>query len=382
MKESDVLIKTHQFFKSQSLGRNRAIRLYTDVHASLLPHKVLKPFQRFTLDMGDFVLHPDIVGQLDDGETVFAIEGKGSDDLLKGLAQAEMYQVGFHQTFLAADAGSWGSRLIDYAKGKNVGVIAVDAKVEVVYCPEARMPFRDAFRFVARQMESVIHTQAQTFQYNVPTHYLAWVIALKPDAILSMETIRRELAEYPMPSDWKGALRGAQKLGLVNIDGREIRITEVGKAVKDLLPSNLEVWSGIHEQLKSKKDSRALVECHPQAAAVLRLLLLQDPMVRLAVEGLKSFSGGCANFAELATRCDEIDHASAPVFFLKPESVPELSDKMARIRWRDVKGEHYRSRTFYQYKSILKHAGILQDTRLGGATTRNYNPTADRWKLM
>lgn len=87
MDETKVLIKTHQFLKSQHLSQQSVVRLYTDAHSTLLGHKVLEPFQRFTLDMGDFVLHPDLVGQLDDGETIFAVEAKGETDLVKGLAQ-------------------------------------------------------------------------------------------------------------------------------------------------------------------------------------------------------------------------------------------------------------------------------------------------------
>ena len=89
MKEEEVVLKTHQFLKSKGLGQQPLVRVYTDAHSTLLRYKELQPFQRFTLDLGDFVLHPDLVGQLGDGESIFAIEAKGSSDLIKGLAQAE-----------------------------------------------------------------------------------------------------------------------------------------------------------------------------------------------------------------------------------------------------------------------------------------------------
>src|ERR1051326_6886152 len=103
MNEQAVLIKTHEFIKAQGLCRQSVMKLFTDAHSSLLKTDELKPFQRFTLDLGDMVLHPDLVGQLDDGESIFAVEAKGDSDLLKGIAQAEMYQFGFHYSFLAAD---------------------------------------------------------------------------------------------------------------------------------------------------------------------------------------------------------------------------------------------------------------------------------------
>ncbi|MGA0197911.1 MAG: hypothetical protein ACO3NK_02095, partial [Prochlorotrichaceae cyanobacterium] len=91
----------------------------------------LKPFQRFTLDLEDFVLHPDLVGQFSDGETLFAIEAKGSTDIIKGLSQAEMYQAGFHYSFLAADAGGLTSSHIKFARRKNIGILAVSDSVTI-----------------------------------------------------------------------------------------------------------------------------------------------------------------------------------------------------------------------------------------------------------
>jgi hypothetical protein len=119
MIEAEVVQKIHLFLKSHSLADQSVLRLYTDAHTTLLPHKTLSPFQRFTLDLGDFVMHPDLVGQFTDGETIYAIEAKGSDHLIKGLAQAEMYQAGFHFTYLAAEATSLGTSLIDFAKRKK-----------------------------------------------------------------------------------------------------------------------------------------------------------------------------------------------------------------------------------------------------------------------
>lgn len=133
MNETEVLLKTHQFLKSQPLERQSVVRLFTDVHSTLLSHPALAPFQRFTLDIGDFVVHPDMVGQLGDGETIFAVEAKGDTDLLKGLAQAELYQAGFHYAFLATDAGALGTSLVAFAHRKNVGVMAVGDTVTLVH---------------------------------------------------------------------------------------------------------------------------------------------------------------------------------------------------------------------------------------------------------
>lgn len=208
--EQQVILKTHQFLKSHPLADQCVLRLYTDAHTTLLLHKTLSPFQRFTLDLGDFVMHPDLVGQLTDGETIFAIEAKGSDDLIKGLAQAEMYQAGFHFTYLSAEATSLGTSLIDFAKRKNVGILAVGDTVSVAHTPQACMPLREPFRFIERQLDSVWQVaKGQTYQYNIPTHYLVWAILLPPRQAVAIADLPQQFGPYPMPQGWKAAIADA-----------------------------------------------------------------------------------------------------------------------------------------------------------------------------
>src|SRR5690349_3908462 len=116
MNEAEIIIKVHRYLESASINGLLIKRLFTDAHGTLLRFQELAPFQRFTLAMGDFVVHPDLVGQFNDGGTIFAVEGKGSTDLLKGLIQAELYQYGFHLSFLAAYAPSLNKTIIQLAK--------------------------------------------------------------------------------------------------------------------------------------------------------------------------------------------------------------------------------------------------------------------------
>jgi hypothetical protein len=290
MNKTEVLLRTHRFLKSQPLGQQDVLRLFTDAYSTLLAHKALAPFQRFTLDMGDFVMHPDLVGQLNDGETIFAIEAKGDTDLLKGLAQAEMYQSGFHYAFLAADAGALGTSLVEFARRKDIGVIAVSDEVAIPYFPVARMPLRVPFQSILRQIATVIQvSQGETFHFNIPTHYLVWPIALAPNVAYFLDAVLVELKGYPMPAEWRQALSGAQKLGLVRLLGNSVQLTTVGSAIKAILPSSVEEWTQVHKQVGTRGHSVPLVQCQPQAAAVLRLLLLQDDLVQLVIEGLESF---------------------------------------------------------------------------------------------
>lgn len=382
--EVKVILKTHNFLKTYGLNKENITRIYTDPHHTLLSHKTLEPFQRFTVDMGDFVLHPDLVGQLSDGETIFAVEAKGDDDLLKGLAQAEMYQYGFHYSFLAADASALGSSLINFARRKNIGIIAVSDSVEIVYSPEARMPFREVFKFISRQMETIIQiSTSETFYYNIPTHYLVWSIILEANVDYSLDQLADLLIEYPMPKDFKQALAGAQKLGIIRRLGKFISLTPIGVAIKVLLPKEISFWAQVHEQVKNRNQTgMTLAKCQPQAGAALRILLLQNSMTQLLIEGLQTFNNMSANFADLAKACDQIDHARSLVFFLEPKSAATLIDTKGRICWEKVTAEDYRSTRFQQYKSILIHAGILKNTKLGGTTAKNYKPEQDIWALV
>jgi hypothetical protein len=383
MTETEVLLKTHKFLKSARLWDYSVVRLFTDAHATLLDQKELKPFQRFTLNMDEFVLHPDLVGQLGDGETVFAIEGKGETDLLKGIAQAEMYQDGFHCSFIAADANALGTRLVELARNKEIGVIAVADEVRLVELPKVRMPLREKFHLIARQLESIIQIGNQNvFQYNIPTHYLVWVIALEANREYRMKDLHDHLGDYPMPKDMRSALKSAAKLGLVIISGRTVRLSPIGEATKTILQADLKDWTEVHRTVGARGSGIPLVQVRPNAAAILKILLLQDPLVQLMIEGLRSTPDQTATFAGLATICDKLDPVRARVFFLKPESVERLMNDRGRIDWNLAEGRDYRSTTFYQYKSILKHAGILSWTKLGGASALSYDPHRDIWELF
>ena len=379
MKETEVLIKTHKYLRTCCLWSHKVVRLFTDAHSSLLPHKELRPFQRFTLNMGDFVVHPDLVGQLGDGETIFAVEAKGENDLLKGIGQAELYQHGFHCSFIAADSKALGTRYIEYAQDKGIGIITVSDQVSIIDLPKIRMPFRNTFQFISEQMESVHQISgSNVFAYNIPTHYLVWTIALNPKKNYALNNLPKTLKKYPIPKGWKETLNGAIKLGLINKSGNITRLSYIGEAVKEILQTDLEKWSKVH---KIAKKGVPLIQIKPQAAAILKILLLQNPLVRLMVEGLRSTPDNSASFAKLAIICSKLDYTRAQVFFLKPESVERLMDNKGRIYWEQAKGEDYRSKTFYQYKSILRHAGILSWNKLGGSTSVGYDPNLDIWEL-
>jgi hypothetical protein len=386
MTEPEVLIKVHRFLLHDYPFGDTVVRIYTDVHASLLSLPQLAPFLRFTVDLGDLVLHPDLVGQLSDGETLFAVEAKGNTDLIRGLAQAELYQSGFHRTYLAASTHALGRSLVAFARQKNVGIIAVDSSVEIVHQPDARLPLRDVYRFIARQMDSAASvSKGATFAFNLPTHYLLWAIALTPNVLYSLTELADVVRVYPLPQgrnpgqSLRAALAGASKIGIVRVSGNQVYLTDVGATARTIIGSSLEEWAKVHTTIAAR-GGPSLADIAPRAAAVLRMLLLQDVQVRLVIGGLRMFQARRATFDKLAEACDSLDHASAPIFFLHPRAVATLSDERGRIAWAQATGEDFRATSFQQYKSILRHAGIVTG-KLGGTTSKGYDPQRDLWEL-
>ena len=149
MRELDVVRQTRSFLLQQGLAGRRVVDIYTDAHPTLISDASLRPFQRFTLALEGFTVHPDLVGRLDDGETTFAIEAKGEDDHLRGLAQASCYRFGFHLVFLVG-AGRPPIDLVTLARQQHVGVLAAYRdRIDVLEIPPALQPLRQHARYPA-----------------------------------------------------------------------------------------------------------------------------------------------------------------------------------------------------------------------------------------
>ena len=382
LSEPQVVSKVHEFLKNARLCSRRTLRLYTDTHHTLLKNSKLKPFQRFTIDADGFVLHPDMVGTFDDGETIFAVEAKGSEDLTKGLGQVQYYQQATHAAFLCADKNAIAPGLVSMARRLNIGLLAVSSSVEVFHEPQLHAPIYEYYKGIRSQLDSANTVSGvQAFQFNLPTHYLVWSIALQPGQIYTRNSLSTLDGYSPLPQDYKAALSGAARLGLVSVQGDDIRLTDMGVVAKQLLPKDLQQWTRIHKMIASRRNRTTLASASPESAAVLRLLLLQEPAVTMLIEGLELLDRKKGSFLELAKKCDAVNHARAQVFFFQPKALNTILDTSGQIHWAEVRPEHYRSRMFFQFKSILKHAGIIAPHALGGASVRGFKPCTDIWEL-
>jgi hypothetical protein len=382
MQEPEVIRKTRDFLQTQGLAGRRAFDIYTDAHPSLTGDATLGPFQRFTLSLEGMTVHPDLVCRLDDGETLVAIEAKGEHDHVKGLGQAMLYRHGFHLVLFACTNPP--RPLITSARQQQVGLLDVRPDtVTLLELPDVHMPFRAQAQSIQKQFRTT-ETVTGSFVFNLPTHYLSAAIALAGQGSWSLSELEQVLRKQyqPLPgktSEFRSVVRGAQRLGLVEVRGDRVALTLVGESASHLLP-NLASLATIHQIIKPLRGP-TLDEASPPSGAVLRWLLSTNAVVQLIVETLGTLNGGPLTMPALVQRALERDKGQALVAFFTPERLSEIMDAHDNIIWPHVTARHYRSTTYLQLKSILKHAGILAPRPLGGSSSTTYDPTQDIWEL-
>lgn len=104
-------------------------------------------------------------------------------------------------------------------------------------------------------------------------------------------------------------------------------------------------------------------------------------MATLLREALADLGGGPVTMPALARAALDRDATRALAVCFKPEALDVITTTNGQVQWDLVRPAHYRSSTFFQYKSLLRHAGIIAPHPLGGASAHSYNPDADRWEL-
>ena len=396
MTEPDVVYHVRRHLARHGLdGRGVAVA-YTDAHPSLARDPRLRRLggvQRFSFDADGQTVHPDVVGQLDDGESLFAVEAKGSTDLLKGAAQASLYATSVHAAWLAAPAAALAKApaALREAKARGLGVLSVDldGAVIVVAEPVERLPWLHDARGVRAQFSVAAQfSAADTYPYNHPTHYLAPVVALDPARDYTVSEVRDALGDYPVPVEAAAGIRtvlhGARKLGVLRVHGRDVRLSPHGVAAKAVVGSDLDAWAHLHTLATKNRvgSSRPpLAGLRPDVGAVLQLLLLRDPAVALVVQALRTFPDATASETALAQAAESLDPAVAHVLFVTPDRLPGALGSDGRVEWGALPDEDYRGRTSYIFKSVLKHAGLVRNTGLGAATPKQNKPRENVWSL-
>jgi hypothetical protein len=382
--EIDVIRRVRRFILAEGLAGYRPLDLYTDAHPTLTSDSSLAPFQRFVLDLDGMTVHPNLVCRLDDGETTLAVEAKGEQDLLRGLAQATNYRFGFHRALLAV-AGAPPPALLVLAQQQHVGVLAVlPNSVEALSVPSPHMPLLRHATSIRRQFATAEALRVG-FVFNMPTHYLSVAVLMRDHPTLARgEAEPRLRAGYPVlpgaSREFDSVLRGAQKLGLVTVRNDTIACTTTGEAAGQLLP-DLATLAAVHQVVAPSQGRVLLHERSPAAGAVLRWLLASDPVVMLVREALADL-GQAAAMPTLARAALARDRVQALATFFQPTAIDAITDGRDQVRWERVEPSHYRSTTYFQYKSIMRQAGLIAPHALGAASSMQYAPKRDIWELL
>lgn len=385
MQEREVVKRTRIFLQDHGLFGKRVLDLYTDAHPSLLIDQQLAPFQRFTLQFDAFTTHPDLVGRLDDGGTTFAIEAKGTDDWLKGIAQADSYRQGFNASIIAV-AGTPSGDIVAFARQRGLGVLAVrPEQTAMLEQPPLHLPRLDRGTSILKQF-SASNTLLRQFYYNLPTHYLACAACLRlweerlgttEAPVFALEAFVRIL--YPsMPQQFKPALRGAEQLGLIHLRGHTAALTNLGLTCAGLLPSPDQL-----DRLHQQALKQPLATLSPQTGAVLRILLEHEPIAAFITATLTRIGRHHpVTMPILVENASRLDAALTPVVFFFPSALPTILNDQGYLTWHKIQAQHYRTTVYMQYKRIMTHAGVIRDHGLAGTSSKHYQPEQDLWELV
>ena len=196
-------------------------------------------------------------------------------------------------------------------------------------------------------------TVAHQFHYNVPTHFLAWLLALDPDGETTAEQARQRLDGYPVTASAGAA--GAERLGLLLRHRGTLSLTPRGREVRAALPS-VRSWARVHEAVSG--DGPRLASVAPDVAAAMRLALADLPVVAFVVVALAEL-GGSASLRDLVAHSVRRDPVFGPALFLRPEGVAALTCPDGSVAVFEAEGAHVAERPTYQFKSLLQHVGVL-----------------------
>lgn len=358
--------------------------LYTDPHPAWINDKDLRPFQRFEVLFSGIRRYPDLAGILENHGTTFAIETKGNEPLDRGLIQADFYRLGFHYSYIAAPEGRFNEFILNFAQKRGIGALSIrnPRSVEELIKPDAPTPNVAVSESVSLQFsgESAIERWCPPL-YNLPMHYLVIPLLIRNNYI-DFDSLKNQFRnEYIVgPKNLDSIIRTVEKWGLVQKKGANIILTDLGKTVKPLLTSPSKLAEAV-QMRRDRKHRTPLIVSSPCDAIVLRLLLLNDSIVKLTIQSLRNLSSEKpVSMPELLLKAIEINPTLARIAYLNSERIGEL-EEINKKTISKLKPHHYKSKFFYQFKSLLIHAGILSDLGLGGSSTRNYKPKKDLYQL-
>lgn len=331
--------------------------------------------------------YPDVLG-FTDADRVFAIEVKGSTNLLRGIGQAMTYQQGAHVSYLAGD-GEAVAPHETLLRSKGVGVIGVDGDGATSWSdpPSAESTEEVADvegRLSVRLRGNEFGGDVTTLSLAQPLNYLAPVVALDRYGPL----VRDELVDVVADEYGFGAgdetVASARTLGLLAL-GSPRELTSQGELAATVLRGY-----GVEDldDLRLTKEDvarRTVAEVHPPLAVLLRNSFSRHPEFGLLLDALRK-EGPRVHFLALVERLvREYPNVFLSAFCTtrgatRARELIERGETRRLYRDRTVWTDVIRNNVLFNFVQQLKHVGVLApETRSHSGAISEYDPDEKPW---
>lgn len=331
--------------------------------------------------------YPDVLG-FTDANRVFAIEVKGSANLLRGIGQALTYQQGAHVSYLAGHGDAVRPHA-DLLRSKGIGVIGVDEDGATAWrsppSAESTAEVADVEGQLSLRLRgNEFGGDITTLSLAQPLNYLAPVVALDRYGPLARDDLVDGIADEYGFGAGDETVASARTLGLVSA-GSPHKLTGQGELAATVLRGyGIE---GLDDLRLTKEDvgRDTVAEVHPPLAVLLRNSFVRHPEFGLLLDALRE-EGPRIHFLDLVERlvreypnvflgafCTTRGAARARELIERGETARLYRDRGV---WTDV----IRTNVLFNFVQQLKHVGVLSpETRSHSGAIAEYDPDAKPW---
>ena len=333
--------------------------------------------------------YPDVLG-FTNTNRVFAIEVKGSSNVLRGIGQALTYQQGAHVSYLAGHEPTVASHT-SLLQSKGVGVIGVhDDGVRTWSAPPSAESTAEVAdiegQLSLRLRGNEFGGDITTLSLAQPLNYLAPVVALDRYGPLARDELVDVLADEYSFGAGDSAVTSAHTLGLLTT-GTTHELTDQGALSATVLRGyGIEALDDLR-LLKEDVRGSTVVDTHPPLATLLRNAFASHPEFGLLLDALRK-GGPHVHFLDLVKRlvheypnvflsafCTSRGAGRARELIERGETARLYTDRSV---WTDV----VRNNVLFNFVQQLKHVGILTaDTRSHSGAISEYDPDEKPWQV-
>lgn len=331
--------------------------------------------------------YPDVLG-FTDADRVFAIEVKGSRNLLRGIGQAMTYQQGAHVSYLAGD-GEAVAPHETLLRSKGVGVIGVDGDGATSWSDPPSAESTEEVADIEGQLSVRLRRNEfggdiTTLSLAQPLNYLAPVVAVDRYGPLARDGLVDIIADEYGFGAGDEAVASARTLGLLAL-GSPHELTSQGELAATVLRGyGVEDLDDLR-LTKADVSRRTVAAVHPPLAVLLRNSFSRHPEFGLLLDALRK-EGPRVHFLDLVKRLVR----EYPNVFLSAFCTTRGATRARKLIERGRTARLYRDRAvwtdvvrnnvLFNFVQQLKHVGVLApETRSHSGAIDEYDPDEKPW---